>query len=259
MDVPDVRGLLDFAGRVVIVTGAGSGLGQGIARRFAEAGASVVVHYRKAADGAEALVERIGRDRAAAVAADLARPEDAESLVEAAVRRFGRLDALVNNAGVYPLAGLLEMTAAQWSEVVATNLTSVFLCTQAAARQWVRQGGGGAVVNVTSIEARSALPGHSHYAATKAAADAHTRAAAQELGAHGIRVNAVAPGLIGREGIEQAWPDGVARWLSAAPLRRLGRPEDVADACLFLASPAARWITGATLVVDGGVSVSPLF
>jgi NAD(P)-dependent dehydrogenase (short-subunit alcohol dehydrogenase family) len=259
MDVPEVGRLLDFAGRVVIVTGAGSGLGQGVALRFAEAGARVVVHYRKAAAGATAVVERIGGDRATAVEADVTRPEEAESLVAAAVRDFGRLDAIVNNAGVYPLAGVLEMTPAQWNEVVATNLTSVFLCTQAAARQMVRQGEGGAVVNVTSIEARSALPSHSHYAATKAAVEAHTRAAAQELGPHLIRVNAVAPGLVWREGIEQMWPEGVARWLSAAPLRRLGRPEDVADACLFLASPAARWITGTTLTVDGGVSVSPLF
>jgi NAD(P)-dependent dehydrogenase (short-subunit alcohol dehydrogenase family) len=259
MDAPEVGRLLDLAGRVAIVTGAGSGLGLGVARRFAEAGATVVVHYRKAAAGAEALVDRIGRERAVAAQADLTRPEDAESLVAAAVRAFGRVDALVNNAGVYPLASVLEMTPGQWDEVVAANLTSVFLCTQAAARQMVRQGDGGAVVNVTSIEARSALPSHSHYAATKSAADAHTRAAAQELGPHGIRVNAVAPGLIWREGIEQMWPEGVTRWLSAVPLRRLGYPEDVADACLFLASPAARWITGTTLTVDGGVSVGPLF
>jgi NAD(P)-dependent dehydrogenase (short-subunit alcohol dehydrogenase family) len=217
------------------------------------------VHYRRAAAGATALVDAIGRDRAVAVEADLTRPDEAASLVAAAVRDFGRLDALVNNAGIYPLAGVLEMSPAQWDEVVAANLTSVFLCTQAAARQMVAQGGGGAIVNVTSIEARSALPSHSHYSSTKAAADAHTRAAAQELGPHGIRVNAVAPGLIWREGIEEMWPEGVARWLDVAPLRRLGRPEDVADACLFLASPAARWVTGATLPVDGGALTAPLF
>jgi NAD(P)-dependent dehydrogenase (short-subunit alcohol dehydrogenase family) len=259
MEAPEVARLLDFSGRVVAVTGAGSGLGQGVARRFAAAGARVVVHYRRAAAGATALVDAIGRDRAVALEADLTRPDEADSLVAAAVRDFGRLDALVNNAGIYPLAGVLEMTPAQWDEVVAANLTSVFLCTQAAARQMVAQGGGGAIVNVTSIEARSALPSHSHYSATKAAADAHTRAAAQELGPHGIRVNAVAPGLIWREGIEEMWPEGVARWLDIAPLRRLGRPEDVADACLFLASPAARWITGATLPVDGGALTAPLF
>lgn len=259
MDVPEVSRLLDFSGRVVIVTGAGSGLGQGIARRFAEAGARVVVHYRRAAAGATTLVEHIGRERAVAVEADVTRPEEAASLVQAAVHDFGRLDVLVNNAGIYPLAGVLEMTPAQWEEVVATNLTSVFLCTQAAARQMVAQGGGGAIVNVTSIEASRALPSHSHYSATKAAAAAHTRAAAQELGPHGIRVNAVAPGLIWREGIEHMWPEGVARWQNAAPLGRLGRPEDVADACLFLASPAARWITGASLTVDGGVITRPIF
>jgi NAD(P)-dependent dehydrogenase (short-subunit alcohol dehydrogenase family) len=259
MEAPEVGRLLDFSGRVVVVTGAGSGLGQGVARRFAAAGARVVVHYRRAAAGATALVDAIGRDRAVAVEADLTRPDEAASLVAAAVRDFGRLDALVNNAGIYPLAGVLEMSPAQWDEVVAANLTSVFLCTQAAARQMVAQGGGGAIVNVTSIEARSALPSHSHYSSTKAAADAHTRAAAQELGPHGIRVNAVAPGLIWREGIEEMWPEGVARWLDVAPLRRLGRPEDVADACLFLASPAARWVTGATLPVDGGALTAPLF
>ena len=135
--------------------------------------------------------------------ADVTRPEEAEALVAAAVRTFGRVDVLVNNAGIYPLSGVLEMAPAEWNEVVATNLTSVFLCTQAAGRQMVRQGTGGAIVNITSIEARSALPSHSHYAASKAAAEAHTRAAAQELGPQGIRVNAVAPGLVWREGIER--------------------------------------------------------
>src|SRR5262249_47464382 len=138
------------------------------------------------------------------------------------------------------------------------NLTSVHLCTQAAARKMAVQGGG-AVVNVTSIEATSALPGHSHYAATKAAAAAHTRAAAQELGPLGIRVNAVAPGLIWRDGIEQVGRGGGRRWEAPAPLGRRGRPEEGADACLFLAPPAARWITGATLIVDGGVSARPPF
>jgi NAD(P)-dependent dehydrogenase (short-subunit alcohol dehydrogenase family) len=261
METPRVASLLDFGGKVAIVTGAGSGLGRGIAARFAEAGAAVVVHYRRSAPAAEALARAIqGRGgRAVPAQGDLAREADAARLIASAVDTFGRLDVLVNNAGAYPLAGLLEMTAAQWDEVIEANLRSTFLCTQAAAREMVRLGAGGAIVNVTSIEAESPAPGHSHYNAAKAGVLMHTRAAARELARHGIRVNAVAPGLIWREGIEEAWPDGVARWQRAAPLARLGTPEDVADACLFLASPGARWITGASLTVDGGVMTREAF
>ena len=261
METPRVASLLDFRGKVVLVTGARGGLGRGIAARFAEAGAAVVAHYRQSAEEASALVLEItkGGGRAVAVAADLNQPAEAESLVARAVESFGRLDVLVNNAGTYPMAGLLEMTAEGWDEVIASNLRTTFLCTQAAARQMARQDTGGAIVNITSIEAENPAPGHSHYNAAKAGALMYTRAAAGELAAHGIRVNAVAPGLIWREGIEEAWPDGVARWKRAAPLGRLGTAADVADACLFLASPGARWITGASLTVDGGVMTHQIF
>ncbi|HEV7499628.1 MAG TPA: SDR family NAD(P)-dependent oxidoreductase [Vicinamibacteria bacterium] len=261
VEIPSVASLLDFRGKVAIVTGAAQGLGRGIAARFAEAGAAVVVHYRGHAEEAEAVARHItGLGGAAlAVAADLTRAEDAARLVARTVEGFGRLDVLVNNAGAYPMAALLDMTAAQWDEVLDANLRTAFLCTQAAGRQMVGQGSGGAIVNVTSIEAEHPAPGHSHYNAAKAGLLQHTRAAAQELAAHGIRVNAVAPGLIRREGIDEAWPDGVERWQRAAPLHRLGRPEDVADACLFLASAGARWITGVSLTVDGGVTIRPAF
>jgi NAD(P)-dependent dehydrogenase (short-subunit alcohol dehydrogenase family) len=151
------------------------------------------------------------------------------------------------------------MSEAEWDEVVNSNLRSTFLCTQAVARQMMAQGDGGAIVNIASIEAENPAPMHSHYNAAKGGVVMHTAAAANELGPHGIRVNAVSPGLIWREGIEQAWPDGVERFLKAAPLGRLGRADDVADACLFLASPAARWITGANLRVDGGVMTKQIF
>lgn len=265
-EIPAVQSLLDFSNKSVVVTGSGSGLGQAIARRFAEAGARVVVHYNSSAEGANGVVADI-RERggtAVAVQADVVKPEDASRLVAETVRAFGRIDVLINNAGIYPLNALLDMQPNQWHAVVDANLTGVFLCTQEFAKQVIKQNSdsavpGGAIVNITSIEAENPAPWHSHYDAAKAGVLMLTRASAFELAAHNIRVNAVAPGLIYREGIEQAWPDGVQRWQRTAPLKRLGMPEDVADACLFLASPAARWITGANLLVDGGVMTHQIY
>ncbi len=213
METPRVASLLDFRGKVVLITGAGGGLGGGIAVRFAEAGAAVVAHYRRHGDEAAALVLRITGEggRAIRAAGDLDLADDVARLVARAVEAFGRLDVLINNAGTYPTAGLLDMTAAQWDEVIASNLRTTFLCTQAAARQMARQETGGAIVNITSIEAEHPAPGHSHYNAAKAGVLQLTRAAAQELAMHGIRVNAVAPGLIWREGIERSWPEARGR------------------------------------------------
>jgi NAD(P)-dependent dehydrogenase (short-subunit alcohol dehydrogenase family) len=261
MNIPSPQNLLDFTHKVALITGSGSGLGSGLALRFAEAGAAVVVNYRSSAAGAQAVVNQIEGTggKAVAVQADVTRKAEVERLVAQAVAAFGRLDVLINNAGLYPLASLLDMTEADWDAVVDSNLRSTFLCTQAAAKQMIAQGEGGAIINIASIEAENPAPLHSHYNAAKGGVVMHTAAAANELGPHGIRVNAVSPGLIWREGIEQGWPDGVERFLKAAPLGRLGKPDDIADACLFLASPAARWITGANLRVDGGVMTKQIF
>ncbi len=261
MNIPPVKNLLDFTGRTVLVTGAGSGLGTGVARRFAEAGAGVVVSYRSSAGGAREVVAAIeaAGGRAVAARADVTRETQVETLIDSATSAFGRLDAVINNAGIYPMAALAEMTEDEWRETVDANLTSVFLLTRAAGRRLIAQGEGGAIVNVASISGYHPAAGHSHYATAKAGVLMHTRAAALELGGHGIRVNSVSPGVIWRQGIEEAWPDGVERWHAAVPLERLGQPEDVADACLFLASTAARWITGADLKVDGGVTATSIF
>ena len=249
MTAPPVGTLLDLTGKVLVVTGVSGGIGQGIARRLGEAGASVVVHVRHDRSAAAVLCEELG-ERGLLVAGDLLHDGVADGLAAAAVERFGRLDGWVNNAGVQPVAALPAMTAAEFDEVVAGNVSTTFRGTQAAARAMID---GGAIVNVASIEALQPALGHSHYVASKAAVVAHTRAAALELGPSGVRVNAVAPGLIDRPGLADAWPDGVERWLAACPLGRLGDATDVADACLFLLSPASRWVTGAVLVVDGGV------
>ncbi len=252
---PPLAGVLDFTDRVVVVTGASGGVGSGIARRFGEAGATVVVHYHRDAVGAESVRAAIGRD-AFCVAADLAQPGGAASLAAMVTERVGSIDTWISNAGLQPVQALTDMTRAEFDEVIAANLGAVFECTLAAANH-MRAEGLRSVVNVASIEGIQPAAGHSHYSASKAAVLAHTRAAALELGPTGIRVNAVAPGLIDRPGMAEAWPDGVARWEAAAPLQRLGTAADVADACLFLASPLARWITGAVLVVDGGVLSRP--
>ncbi len=248
---PPASELLHLGGRVAIVTGSGRGHGRGIARRFAEAGAAVVVHYRRSEGGARGLVEAIesAGGEAIALQAELTDRAQVGRLFDKTLDALGHLDILVNNAGSYPLTSLVDMTEEEWETVLGANLRSVHLGTQAAAE---RMTDGGAIVNVASVEALQPMPMHAHYNAAKAGVLMYTRAAALELGPRGIRVNAVSPGLIGREGIEKEWPEGVEAWLEAAPLGRMGTPEDVADACLFLASDAARWITGANLVVDGG-------
>ncbi|KUN10224.1 short-chain dehydrogenase [Streptomyces yokosukanensis] len=245
--------------QTALVTGAGGGIGRAIALRFAEQGAAVALHCRTAVRAAEDAADRIRESGGEAVVlqADLTDEAAYHRLVrEVTDWSGGRLTALVNNAAVQPVQPLPAMTADEWRTVVDTDLTSVFACTQAAVAA-MRAPGGGTVTHIASIEAAHPAPGHAHYSAAKAAVVMHARAAALEYGPDGIRVNTVSPGLIDREGLAQAWPDGVRRWLAAAPTGRLGRPEDVADACVFLASPLASWITGHDLTVDGGISARP--
>lgn len=257
---PPVARLLDLSGRSAIVTGASGGIGAGIARRLAEAGANVVCHCRANRAAADALVAEIhaAGGKAEVVAAELTTQAGIDALVAGAIEAFGGVDIVVNNAGVQPVVPLTEIDEAGWSAMMATNAGAPFLLTRAFAEHTRKAGHkGGAVVNIASIEGHQPAPAHAHYAASKAALLMFTKAVALELGELGIRVNAVSPGLIRREGIEEGWPEGVARWEAAAPLKRLGRPDDIADAVLFLASDAARWISGADIVVDGGVSVRP--
>lgn len=260
--IPAVSDLLDLTGRVALVTGASGGIGAGIARRLHEAGACVGVHYRSDAQGAERLVAELG-SRSTAVggltAGDLTMEASIEGLLDLLERQFGVVDLLVNNAALQPVAPMVDMEATEFDAVMHANVGGVFRVTRAVTRRLVVAGKPGAVVNLASIEGLQPAFSHSHYSASKAAVLMHTRSAALEFGPLGVRVNAVAPGLIDREGLGEQWPEGVERWQAKAPLARLGTAQDVADACLFLLSNAARWITGASLTVDGGMLTHPIW
>ena len=251
----DPAALFSLDGERVLVTGASGNIGRAIALRLAEAGADIVVHYASDENGAAktaAAITGLQRD-ATILQADLTDP-DAVSRLFAGIDASGPVvTGLVNNAGSYPVHEFLEMTADDWHEVVSANLDSAVYVSQRAIRR-MKAARGGAVVNVASIEGRDPAPAHSHYAASKAAMLMLSRSLALECGADKVRVNTVSPGLIEREGIRDAWPDGVARWELRAPLGRMGTGADVANAVLFLLSPAAAWISGAEIVVDGGMS-----
>lgn len=253
--------LLNLSGRTAVVTGGAGGIGTAICRVLARAGARVCIHYRSSEAGALALKEQVEQSGGSAVAvhADVTSKADIERLFDAISSEAGRVDILVNNAGVYPLSPFLDISEAEYELMMDANVRSVMLCTQAFAGRVIKQGGGGAVVNIASIAASGVLDMHSHYCAAKSAVVMFTRAAARELGAHNIRVNAVSPGLIWREGLDEDWPEGVARYQQAAALHSVGQAEDVANACLFLVSRASRWITGTDLVVDGGALTDKIF
>jgi NAD(P)-dependent dehydrogenase (short-subunit alcohol dehydrogenase family) len=258
MNIPTPDRLLDLTNKVALITGASSGLGAGIARRFAQAGANIVICDLKAGDDIRQEIQDMGRECFTTIT-DVTDPEQIDELFDEVEQRLSLVDILINNAGIYPNATFLEMTPKEWDIMMTVNLKSVFLTMQTAAKRMIRAGKGGAIVNISSIESMIPAYGHAHYAASKAGVVMLGKSAALEFGSHDIRVNSVSPSLINRPNLAQEWPEGVDRFLNRVPLRRIGEVEDIADACLFLASDAARWITGMNLVVDGGVLVCQAF
>ncbi len=251
--LPSPSELLDLTGRVIVVTGAGGGIGAGIARRLVAAGADVVAHTRSSPVD---TTDRAG-DPLPVITADLVAEDGPAAVIDQTLDLRGRIDGLVNNAAIQPIAPLAELADEDWRAMIDTDLTAAHRLTNRAASAMVERGAGGTVVHIASIEASQPAPDHEHYGVAKAALVMHARAAASAYGRHGIRVNSISPGLIDRDGLAEQWPDGVTRWMAAAPLGRLGTPDDVGDACVFLCSDLSRWITGTDLLVDGGVLTRP--
>jgi NAD(P)-dependent dehydrogenase (short-subunit alcohol dehydrogenase family) len=246
--------LLDLSGHTALITGASGGIGRVIARTLSGAGAQTVLHCSHDVKRLQSLSDEIGAVHM--IACDLSQESRVKSMMESLAAKGVTPTLLVNNAGtgVTNLSSILDADEDHWQDINNVNLGGVYALTKYFAKGLMGADQSGAIVNIASIAALDPAQNHSHYAASKAALLMYTRASALELGAHNIRVNAVAPGFIHRADIETDWPEGVKSWQNRAPLGRLGTGEDVANAVLFLLSPAAVWISGNTLVVDGGMS-----
>jgi glucose 1-dehydrogenase len=259
-----------LAGQTALVTGAASGIGAGVARALAAAGAAVVVNYVAGAEQAEAVVGEI-RDAggiAMAVQADVSREDDVQAMFRATLEAWDGLDILVSNAGIQKDAAVTEMTLAQWNAVLGVNLTGTFLCAREAARTMIRRGirpgvsrAAGKIVCVSSVHEVIPWAGHVNYAASKGGLKLFMQSLAQELAPHRIRVNSVAPGAIQTPINRPAWEtsEALASLLTLIPYGRIGQPADIGNAVVWLASDAADYVHGQTLFVDGGMTLYPEF
>jgi 3-oxoacyl-[acyl-carrier protein] reductase len=245
-----------LAGKVAVVTGASKGIGASIALHLAAQGAAVVVNYSSSKDGADRVVSEIKGNggKALAVQADLANEPDVRRLFAETKKAFGRLDVLVNNAGVYEFLPLEQVTAAHYRRLFDLNVLGLVLATQEAVK--LIGPDGGSIINISSVAAEAAPPAASVYSGTKGAVDSITKSLAKELGPKKIRVNSVNPGITATEGVRAGGFTGgefEKQMVAQTPLGRIGQPADIAPAVVFLASDDARWITGETLDVSGGL------
>jgi 3-oxoacyl-[acyl-carrier protein] reductase len=251
---PAPRFLTDMSGKIALITGGSRGIGRAIALRLAQAGAKIAFSYRGNHDAAQAVLGDLkgGGAHAMAVAGDVAVSADVDRVVTATLEAFGRIDVLVNNAGITRDNLLMRISEEDWDAVLDTNLKGTFLVTKAVMRGMIRQRSG-RIVNITSVAGQMGNAGQANYSASKAGMIGFTRATAREVASRGITVNAVAPGFIETDiwaGVTEQARQSI---LNMAPLGKIGEPEDVAEAVAFLASDAARYVTGQVLNVDGGL------
>ncbi len=249
---------IDFslAGKNALVTGGGTGIGRAIALALAEQGANVAVANRSSIDAAEqvaAEIKDMGR-QSLALKGDVAKADDAENFIKQVLTSFGSVDIVVNNAGTTRDGLLVRMSEDDWDAVLDTNLKGAFLVTRAAIKSMMKQRSG-KIVNITSVMGLIGNPGQANYSASKAGIIGFTRSMAKEVGSRNIQVNAVAPGFIETSMTEALSPDLRDSLTKRIPAGRLGQPEDVVGAVVYLCSPAANYVTGHTLTVDGGMTI----
>jgi 2-dehydro-3-deoxy-D-gluconate 5-dehydrogenase len=259
-----IQEIFSLQGKVALVTGAGKGIGRAIALRLAVAGAKVVVVDidSGAAMETESQILKAG-GIACVLLDDTATVDDAGDLIQEAIEVYGRLDILVNNAGIFRFQPFVELTEEMWDATIDTNLKGAAFLAQAAAKQMIKQGDGGRIINISSIDAYHPTGNLAHYDASKGGLEMLTKSIARELAPHGILVNAIAPGGIATPGVAsmmgpmdaEAMKSIMEGFLATLPLKRMGEPEEIANMALFLASPASSYCVGASFVVDGGALV----
>jgi glucose 1-dehydrogenase len=268
--VPNVPYPVTLTGQAALVTGANSGIGKAVAIGLARAGADVIVNYVANPADAEDVahqIEGLGR-RAFAIKADVSKEDEVIAMFAQAVTHLGTLHIVVSNAGLQRDSAFVEMTLDQWNTVISVNLTGQFLCTREAAREFMRRGvdesisvAAGKIICMSSVHQVIPWAGHVNYAASKGGIDMLMRSIAQELAPHRIRVNSIAPGAIRTPINTSAWntPAAYADLMTLIPYKRIGEPDDIARAAAWLASDASDYVTGATLFVDGGMTLYPGF
>jgi len=245
---------ITLEGKVALVTGASRGLGRAIAEEFARAGADLVVNYNSTpCNDLVQFAESLGR-RAVAVQADVSKTADCERLVEEAVKTFGKLDILVNNAGITRDTLLMRMDEEAWDSVIATNLKSAYATCKAACRPMMKARTG-CIINISSVSGLMGQAGQANYAASKAGLIGFTKTIAREFASRGIRANVIAPGFIASDMTSVLDEKLKEQVLKEIPLATFGEPADIANAALYLASDMGKYVTGATLVVDGGITM----